>query len=313
LTTSIFLSGKALAAGQNSIEEPTASAMSLSNELPESQPVTQASRIAQVFAQRGQQCHLAFMPFLAAGDPDVQTTGRLIQELAAAGADLIEVGFPYSDPIADGPVIQSSYTRALNKRLKLKDIFHSIAAVSPTVSCPLVAMVSYAIIFRTGVESFVTQARDAGFSGLIVPDLPGDEASEFAALVTRHQMDLIQLVAPTTPADRAARILKNATGFVYCIAVAGTTGARAELAPQLADMLKSLRSQTSLPLAVGFGISRPEQVDQLRGLADGVIVGSAIVRHLEALATNCDPIQTDAVMKQIADYASSIAKAAHSA
>ena len=251
------------------------------------------------------------MPFLAAGDPDMPTTGRLIRELAAAGADLIEVGFPYSDPIADGPVIQSSYTRALNKHLKLKDIFSGVAAVSSTVSCPLVAMVSYAIIFRTGTEAFVRQAREAGFSGLIVPDLPGDEAGEFSALVARHEMDLIQLVAPTTPVDRAARILKNATGFVYCIAVAGTTGARAELAPQLADMLKSLRSQTSLPLAVGFGISRPEQVDQLRGLADGVIVGSAIVRHLEALATDSTPANIDAVMQQIAEYAGSIAQAAH--
>ena len=275
--------------------------------------MTQASRIAPVFAQRTQQGQLAFMPFIAAGDPDMTTTGRLIQELAKAGADLIEVGFPYSDPIADGPVIQSSYTRALNKHLKLKDIFSGVAAVSSSVSCPLVAMVSYSIIFRTGVESFVTQARDAGFSGLIVPDLPGDEAGEFAALVARHQMDLIQLVAPTTPVDRAARILKNATGFVYCIAVAGTTGARAELAPQLADMLKSLRSQTSLPLAVGFGISQPDQVEQLRGLADGVIVGSAIVRHLEALASNGDAANTDAVMKRIAEYAGSIARAAHTA
>lgn len=253
------------------------------------------------------------MPFIAAGDPDMTTTGRLIRELAKAGADLIEVGFPYSDPIADGPVIQSSYTRALNKHLKLKDIFSGIAAVSPSVSCPLVAMVSYAIIFRTGTESFVMQAREAGFSGLIVPDLPGDEATEFAALAARHEMDLIQLVAPTTPVDRAARILKNATGFVYCIAVAGTTGARAELAPQLADMLKSLRSQTSLPLAVGFGISQPDQVEQLRGLADGVIVGSAIVRHLEALASNSDAANTDAVMQRIAEYAMSIARAAHTA
>ena len=249
------------------------------------------------------------MPFLAAGDPDMATTGRVIRELATAGADLIEVGFPYSDPIADGPVIQSSYTRALNKHLKLKDIFDGIAAVSGQVGCPLVAMVSYAIIFRTGTETFVKHAREAGFSGLIVPDLPGDEAAEFAALVARQGMDLIQLVAPTTPADRAARILQNATGFVYCIAVAGTTGARADLAPQLADMLRSLRTQTTLPLAVGFGISRPEQVEQLRGLADGVIVGSAIVRHLEELSI--DPSKTDEVMRQLAEYASSIAQAAH--
>jgi len=271
--------------------------------------VTKASRISTAFSQRKQQGQLAFMPFLAAGDPDVAMTGRLIRELAAAGADLIEVGFPYSDPIADGPVIQSSYTRALAKHLKLADIFECVAKVSSQVACPLVAMVSYAIIFRTGTDSFVKRASDAGFAGLIVPDLPGDEAAEFAALVAQHEMDLIQLVAPTTPVDRAARILENATGFVYCIAVSGTTGAREILAPQLAGMLNSLRGQTALPLAVGFGISRPEQVAQLRGLADGVIVGSAIVRHLETLSL--DSSKTDDVIRQLVAYATSIAEAAH--
>ncbi len=249
------------------------------------------------------------MPFLAAGDPDVAATGKIIRTLSSAGADLIEIGFPYSDPIADGPVIQSSYTRALNKHLKLKQIFEMISAVSREITCPLVAMVSYAIIFRTGTEAFVKQAREAGFSGMIVPDLPGDEAAEFSALAAKHEMNLIQLVAPTTPPDRVAKIVQNATGFVYCIAVAGTTGAREALAPQLAEMLKSLRQQTNLPLAVGFGISKPEQVEQLRGLADGVIVGSAIVRHLEAL--NGDASQLDIVLEKIGDYATSIADAAH--
>ena len=271
--------------------------------------MNQASRIAAVFSERKQQGQMAFMPFLAAGDPDIATTVRIIRELAATGADLIEVGFPYSDPIADGPVIQSSYTRALGKHLKLHDIFDGIAQVSGQIECPIVGMVSYAIVFRTGVEEFVTQARESGFAGLIVPDLPGDEAADFAALVARHGMDLIQLVAPTTPADRAAKILKNASGFVYCIAVAGTTGAREGLAPHLAEMLKSLRSQTSLPLAGGFGISRADQVEQLRGLADGVIVGSAIVRHLETLSH--DSTKTDDVMRQLSSYASEIARAAH--
>ena len=251
------------------------------------------------------------MPFLAAGDPDIATTGRLIQILAESGADLIEVGFPYSDPIADGPVIQSSYTRALNNNLKLKDIFRGVSEVREKVSCPLVAMVSYSIIFRTGTDSFVRQAHDAGFCGLIVPDLPGDEATEFAAVVASQGIDLIQLIAPTTPLDRAARILQNATGFVYCIAVAGTTGARTELAPELAEMLKSLRTQTGLPLAVGFGISHPKQVDDLRELADGVIVGSAIMRYLQELSG--DPTKIEAAMTHIAEYASSIAQTAHPA
>jgi tryptophan synthase alpha chain len=254
---------------------------------------------------------MAFMPFIAAGDPDLIMTTRLVKGLSAAGADLIEIGFPYSDPIADGPVIQASYSRALSKQIKLKQIFEAMTKVSREISTPLVGMVSYAIIFRHGVESFVREARAAGFAGLIVPDLPGDEAAAFAACVSNEEMDLIQLVAPTTPPDRAARILKQATGFVYCIAVAGTTGARKELAPHLAQMLKSLREQTTLPLAVGFGISAPDQVDQLRGQADGIIVGSAIVKLLEPLAG--DPSNSDKVLDQICDFAKSLASATHQA
>jgi tryptophan synthase alpha chain len=252
---------------------------------------------------------MAFMPFIAAGDPDLATTGRLLRELSAAGSDLIEVGFPYSDPIADGPVIQASYTRALAKHVKLRDIFATIKSVSAEIPSPLVGMVSYAIIFRHGIEAFVQEARSSGFAGLIVPDLPGDEASGFAELMSANQMDLIQLIAPTTPPDRAAKILKHATGFVYCIAVAGTTGVRKELAPHLAQMLKSLRTQTTLPLAVGFGISDADQIEHLRGQADGVIVGSAIVKHLEALSV--EPSKTDTVIQTIRAFAKSLAEAAH--
>ena len=252
---------------------------------------------------------MAFMPFIAAGDPDLPTTAKLLKELAASGADLIEVGFPYSDPIADGPVIQASYTRALAKHVKLKEIFATITSVSREIQAPLVGMVSYAIIFRHGIDAFVQEAKAAGFAGLIVPDLPGDEASGFATLMARHQMDLIQLVAPTTPPDRAAKILKHATGFVYCIAVAGTTGVRKELAPQLAEMLKSLRTQTTLPLAVGFGISAPDQINHLKGKADGVIVGSAIVKLLENLAS--DSSKTDATLHDIGSFSKTLADAAH--
>jgi len=261
-----------------------------------------------VFAARRQQGQLAFMPFITAGDPDLAMTGRLIRALSGAGADLIEVGFPYSDPIADGPVIQASYTRALAAHIRIPELFATIADVTRTVSTPLVAMVSYAIIFRVGTDAFVRQAAEAGFAGLIVPDLPGDEAQEFHDLVARHGLDLIQLVAPTTPADRSARILKNASGFVYCIAVAGTTGTRESLAPQLEGMLQTLKTQTDLPLAVGFGVSRPDQVASLRGQADGAIVGSAIVRLLEGLR----PDAPDADLQPLIDLARSLAEAAHS-
>ena len=229
---------------------------------------------------------MAFMPFVTAGDPDMSTTLALIGELSDRGVDLIEVGFPYSDPIADGPVIQAAYTRALKKKLCVDDIFAGIAQLNHDQVPPLVAMVSYAIIFRTGSDAFLKRAADAGFSGLIVPDLPGDEAGEFAELVRSHQLDLVQLISPLTPPERVERILQAASGFVYCISVAGTTGVRDRLPEPLRDQLKWLRSKTDLPLAVGFGISRPEQVQSLRGLADGVIVGSAVVRELEALANS---------------------------
>ena len=249
------------------------------------------------------------MPFIAAGDPDLEVTAKLLKELASAGADLIEVGFPYSDPIADGPVIQASYTRALEKKIKLKAIFETISNVSREIATPLVGMVSYAIVFRFGVPQFLKTAAESGFAGLIVPDLPGDESASFAALMTEHKLDLIQLIAPTTPPERSAKILKHGSGFVYCIAVAGTTGARTELAPHLASMLKSLRSQTDLPLAVGFGISAPDQIGQLKGLADGVIVGSAIVKLLEPLSA--DASKADVALQKIREFTKTLADAAH--
>lgn len=267
------------------------------------------SAIAPVFTRRTAENQLAFMPFITAGDPDLPMTARLIRELSAAGADLIEIGFPYSDPIADGPVIQASYTRALNNKVHVADIFATVAEVTRDITTPLVAMVSYAIIFRIGPDKFVEQAAAAGFAGLIVPDLPGDEADQFAELARTAKLDLIQLIAPTTPGDRAARIMQNSTGFVYCIAVAGTTGVREALPDELQQMLRQLRERTELPLAVGFGISRADQIDGLRGLAQGVIVGSAIVRFLETLAT--DPTQRDAVLKQVHEFAATLAKTAH--
>ena len=254
---------------------------------------------------------MAFMPFVTAGDPDMPTTGALIRELASRGVDLIEVGFPYSDPIADGPVIQSSYTRALNKKLTVQQIFHEIASLDTTNLPPLVAMVSYAIVFRWGIEKFLQQAKEAGFAGFIIPDLPGDEAGEMHALVTRAGLDLIQLVAPTTPPERVRQIVRHSSGFVYCIAVAGTTGVRETLAAPLVEQLTWLKKETNLPLAVGFGLSKPEQLGPIRGLADGAIVGSAIVRHLETLAQPGANVAE--VLRRTGEYAATMVKAAHAA
>lgn len=270
------------------------------------------TRITETFADLRQENRMAFMPFITAGDPDLAATTAVVRELAGRGVDLIEIGFPYSDPIADGPVIQASYTRALQRKLNVSDLFEairSLTAESEPPIPPLVAMVSYSIIFRIGAESFVEQARSAGFAGLIVPDLPGDEAEELGALARSHGLDLIELVAPTTTPERTERIVRTSSGFLYCISVAGTTGARDELPPQLNDQLKWLRSRTELPLAVGFGISRPEHVEPLRGLADGVIVGSAIVRQFEALAG--EAADRERVVKDIGEFAAQMVAATH--
>ena len=266
--------------------------------------MTTPTRIAATFASLKEAGHLAFMPFITAGDPDVDTTKQLIEELGRQGVDLIEVGFPYSDPIADGPVIQASYTRALNAGLKVEDIFAGVDSLPSADLPPLVAMVSYGIVFRRGVEAFVDRAKAAGFSGFIIPDLPADEAGELGEIVRSRGLDLIQLISPMTPQDRAVKILQSASGFVYCISVAGTTGVRDSLPEELTEQLKWLRTQTDLPLAVGFGISRPDQVDALRGSADGVIVGSAIVRALENSAAG-----TDAILAQVGELAGAMVRA----
>ena len=269
--------------------------------------MTEQTRIASTFGALKEAGHLAFMPFITAGDPDVAATLAVIRELGNRGVDLIEVGFPYSDPIADGPVIQASYTRALGNGLKVNDIFDGVSSLPTETLPPLVAMASYALLFRRGVEAFVRQAVEAGFSGFIIPDLPADEAEDVGRIVRGNGADLIQLVSPMTPQERAIRILKASSGFVYCISVAGTTGVRDDLPPELTEQLKWLRTQTELPLAVGFGIKGAEQVDVLRGAADGVIVGSAIVRLMEGLAAK-DANQS-AVLAEIGSFAESMVKA----
>ena len=222
---------------------------------------------------------MAFMPFITAGDPDLLTTRQVLRALRDADVDLIELGFPYSDPIADGPVIQASYTRALNNGVKVGEILDLVASLKSEQMPPLLAMVSFAIIFRYGTEKFAAKAAASGFSGLIIPDLPADEADDMAVHARTNGLDLIQLIAPTTSESRARQILSVSSGFVYCISVAGTTGVRKELPPELSSQLRELRRLTDLPLAVGFGISSPDQVQSLSGVADGVIVGSAIVRR----------------------------------
>jgi tryptophan synthase alpha chain len=231
----------------------------------------------------------AFIPFVTAGDPDVAATELVVEALIRHGSNLIEIGFPYSDPIADGPVIQASYQRALSRGIHLEDIYRLTRRIadSPLVQengVPLVGMVSYSLVHRQGPENFVERSQEAGFSGAIVPDLPLEEFADLANLAAARDFKLIALVTPTTPRERAARIAKGSTGFLYCVSVTGITGERDQLPQELVGQLGWLRQHTDLPLCVGFGISKPDHVRMLRDAADGVIVGSAIVRLLEQSA-----------------------------
>ncbi len=244
------------------------------------------NRIDALFSSLKLEHRPALMPFITAGDPDLATTKALIEEMVVRGADMIEVGIPYSDPIADGPVIAASYTRALRKGLKQAEILKTIRSIrdeagsGPLSRTPMVAMLSYSIIHRQGVESFLKRAVEAGFDGVIVPDLPVEESEDLAGLAAGLNVKLIQLITPTTPRDRALAIAKSTTGFIYYVSVSGLTGERQSLPPDLADNVSWLRTQTDLPVCIGFGISSPDQIRELSPVADGLIVGSALVRRL---------------------------------
>ena len=247
------------------------------------------SKIDDLFARLRAEKQKALMPFITAGDPDLDFTKSLLQELDQRGCQMCEVGIPYSDPIADGPVIQASYTRALDKQIKLAEIFEMLAEVTPTLNMPVVTMVSYAIIFRHGLEAYVQRAKAAGVAGAIVPDLLADEAGELLEICKREDFSLIQLVTPMTPQDRALKIASSSTGFLYYVSVVGITGERTSLPPELVDNVSWLRSQTDLPICIGFGINQPEHVKLLSPVSDGLIVGSAIVRRIAKASTDGVP------------------------
>lgn len=218
------------------------------------------------------------MPFIAAGYPDLETSLSLLPALAGAGASLIEVGFPFSDPIADGPVIQAAFTEALTKKIKVDDIFAGVQRIRSSVPVPLVAMLSYSMVFRYGVKRFVERAKAAGFDGLILPDLPPPEAASICAQVQAGGLDTVLLVSPTTPPDRRAAITRLSNGFVYYLSISGTTGERVSLPPDLEQNVRQIKGLTDVPVCVGFGISKAAHVRQLENVADGAIVGTGFVR-----------------------------------
>ncbi len=236
--------------------------------------------IAQVFERRKQANAIALMPFVPAGFPDLEATAKVIGALAENGAAMIEIGFPFSDPVADGPIIQAAFTHALAKKQRVDDVLGMIRQVRGRVGLPLLAMVSYSIVFRYGTERFVQAAKSAGVDGLILPDLPPPEAQAVCQVIRRAGLDTVLLAAPSTPPDRRKQIADLSSGFVYYLSVAGTTGARADLPADLVENLRQLRKLTDKPLCVGFGVSRPEHVRQLKAVADGAIVGSALVQKL---------------------------------
>ena len=244
------------------------------------------SAIDTTFEQLRNQGKKAFIPFVTAGDPDLEFTGQVLQELANCGASICELGIPYSDPIADGPVIQESYTRALNNQIKLSAILDSAAQWTRQLAPPLVTMVSYSIIHRQGLEAYVERAKAAGIAGAIVPDLLVEEAPRFAEICQREDFSLIQLVTPTTPKQRALQICETSTGFLYYVSVTGITGARQELPPEILEQVSWIQQHTELPVCVGFGISQADQIQMLAEVADGLIVGSAIVKRIAAAAQN---------------------------
>jgi len=220
----------------------------------------------------------AVAPFVTAGDPDLATSLAVLEAVGRAGASLCELGVPYSDPIADGPVIQGSYTRALATGITLEKVFGLARDAAARVPMPILAMASYSLVYRRGIDRFVADAVAAGLAGFVVPDLPVEESDDLDGACRAAGLALVRLVTPTTPRERAAAIARKSTGFLYCVSVAGVTGARTELPAGLIDRVKWLRGQTDVPILVGFGIATPEQVQAVCDVADGAIVGSALVR-----------------------------------
>ena len=262
--------------------------------------------LAKTFAALAKDGRKALAPFVTAGDPDLDTTLAVLEALDRAGAAVCELGVPYSDPIADGPVIQASYTRALAAGFTLEKFFEMVRKATGRVKMPILAMVSYSIIYRRGIDRFVDDAAAAGLAGLVVPDLPLEESDVLDVTCKGANLALVRLVTPTTPPERAAEIAKRSTGFLYCVSVAGVTGARTDLPEGLVERVKWLQTKTDVPVLVGFGVSTSEQVKLLSGVADGAIVGSALVRRVGELAAE----GPEGVAKGVESYIADLVNAA---
>lgn len=222
----------------------------------------------------------AFIPFITCGDPDLETTGKVVRAAVENGADLIELGIPFSDPTAEGPVIQGANIRALSGGVTTDKIFDFVRELRKDVKVPLVFMTYANVVFSYGAEKFISTCKEIGVDGIILPDLPFEEKEEFNPLCKQYGVDLISLIAPTSK-QRVAMIAKEADGFLYLVSSLGVTGTRSEITTDMESIVKMVRENTDIPCAIGFGISTPEQAKKMAAISDGVIVGSAIIKLIE--------------------------------
>ena len=239
------------------------------------------SSVSACFKSLHDSSQCALIPFITAGDPDLKTTAEALRVLDQSGADLIELGVPYSDPLADGPTIQAAATRALQRGVRLDDVLEMVKEVTPQLKAPIILFAYYNPILNRGIESFLKQIFEAGVKGLVVPDLPLEEARSLLEPAAEIGIEVILLVAPTSSKERIEAIAHQSQGFIYLVSVTGVTGMRNQIESRVQDILQQMRAVTDKPIGVGFGISQPEQALQIKNWgADAVIVGSAFVKRL---------------------------------
>lgn len=249
------------------------------------------SRIQEAFQKKK-----AFIPFITCGDPDIETTEKLVYAMEEAGASIIELGIPFSDPTAEGPVIQAASVRALSGGVTADKVFEMVERIRSNTQIPLVFMTYANVVFSYGTERFVRRAAEAGMDGLILPDVPFEEKEEFDIPCRKRGLELISLIAPTSR-ERIRMIARQASGFVYCVSSLGVTGTRDSISTDVAGMVRLVKEEKDIPCAVGFGISTPEQAAQMAGVCDGVIVGSAIVKLCGQHKRDCVPYVAEYVKK----------------
>lgn len=236
------------------------------------------NRIDYIFNKLKKENKKALIPFIANGDPTLDETVEMVLELEKSGANIVEIGIPFSDPLADGPIIQEAYIRALNGGIKVKDIFTCGKKIREKSEIPLVIMVYYNLVYHYGVDKFLEDAGKAGFDGIIVPDIPLEEREELKNISEENGLYLVPLVAPTSK-ERIAKITKDAKGFIYCVSSNGTTGERSTLSSNINEYLNFIRDNAKIPICLGFGISSRKVVKEVKNHCDGVIVGSSIIRR----------------------------------